>query len=192
VPATTAAGAAGAGARPADGEAADKPTEAMAKRVPAPASTAAAAPARPAGGTAAVDAVSGETGRGLAETITVTSPYANVVRSTNGTRWWRIRDGNTIEGSFDGGFTWTAEYSDPQSQIARGAVTRTDDCWMVGAKGLVLRFQGGRGWTRVTPPTTRGLVSVTPTSALAATVADESGQRYQTTDGGLTWRPAKR
>lgn len=177
---------AGAGARTADTEAGNKPVDVMAKRTVAPPPA-----ARPAGG-ASTDDGARERGRALDPEVTVvTSPFPNVLRSLNGRRWWRIRDGNTIEGSVDGGFTWTVEYSDPEARITRGAVTRADDCWMIGAKGLVLRFQPGRGWTRIAAPTTRALVSVTAISAIAATVTDDGGQRYQTTDGGLTWQPAR-
>ena len=59
---------------------------------------------------------------------------------------------------------------------------------MIGASGLVLRTRPNGGWERVTQPTTRNLVTLTATDHLIATVTDDQGRAYRTTDGGATWR----
>lgn len=120
----------------------------------------------------------------------VTATRDSVLRSPNGARWWRIRAPSTIEGSADRGATWTVEFSDPTAHIVRGVVSSNDGCWMIGENGLVLRLRPGTGagWLRVTPPSTRPLVSVTAVDARIATIADDSGRRYRTTDGGQTWQ----
>jgi hypothetical protein len=129
--------------------------------------------------------------REVSEVVTiVTAAPASipVLRSTDGARWWRIRAPSTIEGSADRGATWTVEYSDPSSILVRGAAGSKSGCWMIGANGLVLRTRPNGGWERVTQPTTRGLVRLTATDHLIATVTDDQGRAYRTTDGGVTWR----
>ena len=150
-----------------------------------------------AGGTAAGTTPAGarpadtSTGAGaLNESITITSapPASLVMRSADGARWWRIRAPSTIEGSSDRGVTWTVEYSEPSARLVRGAVAAKGGCWMIGASGLVLRTRPNGGWERVTQPTTRALVTVTAADYLIATVTDDQGRSYRTTDGGTTWR----
>jgi hypothetical protein len=122
-------------------------------------------------------------------TIVTSAPGASpVLRSADGARWWRIRAPSTIEGSADRGATWTVEYSDPSSVLVRGVAGSKSGCWMIGANGLVLRTRPNGGWERVTQPTTRGLATLTSIDHLIATVTDDQGRTYRTTDGGVTWR----
>jgi photosystem II stability/assembly factor-like uncharacterized protein len=111
-----------------------------------------------------------------------------VLRSADGARWWRIRAPSTIESSADRGASWTVEYSDPSARLVRGAAAAKGGCWMIGASGLVMRTRPNGGWERVAQPTTRNLVAVTATDHLIATVTDDRGRVYRTTDGGATWR----
>lgn len=123
-------------------------------------------------------------------TVVTSSPPATgpVLQSADGARWWRIRAPSTIESSVDRGASWTVEYSDPSARLVRGAAAAKSGCWMIGANGLVLRTRPDGGWERVTQPTTRGLVTLTATDHLIATVTDDQGRAWRTTDGGATWR----
>jgi hypothetical protein len=135
--------------------------------------------------------ISPERERGIAESVTaITAAPAPtpVLRSVDGARWWRIRAPSTIEGSTDRGASWTVEYSDPSARLVRGAAAAKGGCWMIGANGLVLRTRPNGGWERVTQPTTRNLATLTATDHLIATVTDDQGRAYRTTDGGATWR----
>jgi hypothetical protein len=124
-----------------------------------------------------------------AVTIVTAAPAPSpVLRSVDGAHWWRIRAPSTIEGSTDRGASWTVEYSEPSARLVRGAPAAKGGCWMIGANGLVLRIRPNGGWERVTQPTTRNLVALAATDHLAATVTDDQGRTYRTTDGGATWR----
>jgi photosystem II stability/assembly factor-like uncharacterized protein len=72
--------------------------------------------------------------------------------------------------------------------LVRGAAAAKGGCWMIGANGLVLRTRPAGGWERVARPTTPNLVTLTATDHLIATVTDDQGRSYRTTDGGATWR----
>jgi hypothetical protein len=115
----------------------------------------------------------------------------NILRSVNGSRWWRIRPPATIEVSADAGATWTVEYSDPAVRLLHGVVTPNGGCWMIGERGAVLRLRPGLGWERVTSPSNRSLVSIAAADPLSATVIDDQQRTYQTTDGGRTWRASQ-
>jgi hypothetical protein len=178
-------------------KAAEEP-KSVARAKAAPASPAATAGAdRDAAGRGAGDAAAGARAgesspeRGIAESITVITAapaLGPVLRSVDGARWWRIRAPSTIEGSADRGATWTVEYSDPSARLVRGTAAAKGGCWMIGASGLVLRTRPAGGWERVAQPTTRNLVTLTATDHLIATVTDDQGRTYRTTDGGATWR----
>jgi Putative zinc-finger len=167
----------------------------------APRSTAggssAAAPSSAPGAPASTATASGERGaadRGqpapvISEAITiVTNTRMLVLQAPDGQRRWRLSTPTTIEGSQNAGRTWTVEYSDPQMHLDTGAVTAKGSCWIVGRRGLVLRWRAGRGWQRLTAPTTEDLVRLIAVDENGATVADRAGRAYVTTDGGLTWR----
>ena len=61
-------------------------------------------------------------------------------------------------------------------------------CWVVGARGVVLRTTDGRNWERLPSPTTGDLVSVHAWSDSVATVTAADRTTYETSDGGKTWR----
>jgi Putative zinc-finger len=101
---------------------------------------------------------------------------------------WRVWASGVVERSVDGGATWTREPSvDAPAARAIYAPSR-DVCWIVGDRGLILRFEAGRGWTRVPPPAQVSFVAVEPSDALRATITASDGRRFTTTDGGQTWQ----
>ncbi len=101
---------------------------------------------------------------------------------------WRVSPSGIVERSADGGATWTRERGvDAPAARAIHAPSR-DVCWIVGDRGLILRFDTGRGWTRLSPPAQVGFMAVEAPDALRATITAADGRRFTTTDGGQTWR----
>ncbi|MGH9330895.1 MAG: hypothetical protein ACRD09_10660, partial [Vicinamibacterales bacterium] len=63
-----------------------------------------------------------------------------------------------------------------------------DVCWIVGDRGLILRYETERGWTRLPPPAQVEFVAVEASDALRATITASDGRWFTTSDGGLTWK----
>jgi hypothetical protein len=101
---------------------------------------------------------------------------------------WRVWVSGLVERSADGGTTWTREPG-VDAPGARAVIAPTADaCWIVGDAGLILRFETGRGWTRVAPPAQIGFVAIEAPDAHNATITAADGRRFTTADGGQTWR----
>lgn len=103
-------------------------------------------------------------------------------------RWRSTRDG-TIERSTDGGTSWTVQRSGTAGERwLAGAASSSSSAWFVGTGGSSIRTGDGVTWQAATLPTTEDLTAVETESALTATVRTRTGRRYETTDGGNTWR----
>jgi Putative zinc-finger len=101
---------------------------------------------------------------------------------------WRVSPSGIVERSADGGATWTREPGvDAPAARAIRAPSR-DVCWIVGDSGLILRFEAGRGWARLSPPAQIGFIAVEASDAVRATIEATDGRRFTTTDGGQTWK----
>lgn len=101
---------------------------------------------------------------------------------------WRVWASGIVERSADGGATWTREPGvDAPAARAIYAPSR-DVCWIVGDRGLLLRFETGRGWIRLSPPAQVGFIAVEATDTPRATITAADGRRFTTTDGGQTWK----
>jgi len=72
--------------------------------------------------------------------------------------------------------------------LADGSAATDLVCWLVGARGVVLRTTDGRTWERLPAPTPGDLVSVHAWSESVATVTAADRTEYETADGGRTWR----
>jgi putative zinc finger protein len=102
---------------------------------------------------------------------------------------WRIAGGSRIESSSDAGVTWTARYPATPERLRAGSAPAIDAAWVVGERGLVLRFAVPGSWAAVSRPAPVTLVAVTAGSAEAARVTAEDGRVFETSDGGRSWRP---
>jgi hypothetical protein len=101
---------------------------------------------------------------------------------------WRVWASGLVERSTDGGGTWTREPG-LDAPAARAILAPSREvCWIVGDHGLILRYDAGRGWARLSPPAQIGFIAVEASDALHATISATDGQRFTTTDGGRTWR----
>ena len=119
---------------------------------------------------------------------------AELTHSTSGvgpsgaTATWRYGQGGLIERSADGGLTWQRQRSGVSTSLADGSAPTDLICWLVGARGVVLRTTDGRTWERLPAPTPGDLVSVHAWSESVATVTAADRTEYETADGGRTWR----
>jgi hypothetical protein len=115
-----------------------------------------------------------------------------VIAAPDGRTSWRVRAGR-IERSTDGGGTWTIERGPALSSPVAGAAPAADTCWLVDARGLILRRDPAGRWQAVaSPPADAAVVGIEARSAAEATLSTAGGQRYATTDGGLTWQAVAR
>ncbi len=119
---------------------------------------------------------------------------AELIHSTSGagpsgaTATWRYGEGGLVERSADGGRTWQRQTSGVSTALADGSASTDLVCWLVGARGVVLRTIDGRTWERVPSPTSADLVAVHARSESVATVTAVDRTTYDTADGGRTWR----
>ena len=111
---------------------------------------------------------------------------------------WRIAEGRRLESSSDGGATWRPRYEVRRNgsragtapALRAGTAPAIDSAWVVGERGLVLRFTVPGEWTVVTPPAAVTLIAVSATGAQSARVTAADGRVFETADGGATWTPA--
>jgi len=102
---------------------------------------------------------------------------------------WRIADGRRLESSSDGGMTWMERHTARGDRLRAGTAPSIDSAWVVGERGLVLRFSVPGGWTAVSRPAASSLIAVSATGAQAARVTADDGRVFETADGGATWTP---
>lgn len=102
---------------------------------------------------------------------------------------WRAVDGR-VERSRDNGATWQRVPTPDGVRVIAAGSSGGDICWIAAEDG-VLRTTDGRTWTRTTRPTSEPLAGIVPVSAQRATVFTTSGARWETSNGGRTWTPAR-
>lgn len=114
---------------------------------------------------------------------------ASVVASaaSGSTVLWRFGQDGAIDKSSDRGVTWERQLSGVTAPLADASAPADSVCWIVGARGVVLRTTDGRTWQRLNAPAGTDLVSVHAWSELAATVIASDGAGYETADGGKSW-----
>jgi hypothetical protein len=101
---------------------------------------------------------------------------------------WRFGQDGVIEKSSDRGQTWERQSSGVANALADASAPTDRVCWMVGARGIVLRTTDGRTWQRLNSPTDADLVAVHAWNESSATITASDRSEYETADGGKTWR----
>jgi hypothetical protein len=101
---------------------------------------------------------------------------------------WRFGRDGSIEKSSDRGLTWESQSSGVTTALTDASAASDTVCWIVGARGVVLRTTDGRTWRRLASPTETDLVAVHAWSDLSATVTAADHTVYETADGGKSWR----
>jgi hypothetical protein len=169
-----------------------EPSPAAPPAAEAPAAVAAPAPARPAQ-TAMADSNARDASALMArqnrEYMIAAGPKAGTeAASAVPAITWRVWASGVVERTADGGKTWTRD-TGVDAVGARAVASPTADvCWIVGDNGLILRFEAGRGWTRMTPPAQIAFVAIEASDARNATITAADSRRFTTTDGGETWK----
>jgi photosystem II stability/assembly factor-like uncharacterized protein len=100
---------------------------------------------------------------------------------------WRLA-GGAVERSIDGGVSWTGRFRPADASLRAVSGPSLTVCWAVGNEGAVYRTRDGETWTRVAFPERVPLVAVQAMDGERAVVTAADGRRFETADGGLTWR----
>jgi hypothetical protein len=103
---------------------------------------------------------------------------------------WRFEASGAISRSDDGGATWHQQATANVELLAGSAVSSTL-CWAAGRGGAVWRTTDGEHWAPTASPAAMDLVRIEATDALHATVTAADGRRFETSDGGQTWRESQ-
>ena len=104
---------------------------------------------------------------------------------------WRAGSAGVIEISRDNGASWSRQTSGLLVDLTTGSAPSDKICWMVGRLGAIVRTtDGGEHWTVIHPPVDEDLALVHATDSQHATVwAARNLKAFETSDGGVTWRP---
>ena len=70
----------------------------------------------------------------------------------------------------------------------RPAAPSASVLWLIGRAGVVLLTTDGVNFTRVDLPQAVDLAGITAIDARTATITTVDGRRFQTADGGRSWR----
>jgi len=116
----------------------------------------------------------------------VAQPAMVSVRTADNIERWRLGAGGSIQHLEPDG-SWRRQGSGVTAALRAGAAPSPTTCWIVGTDGTILRTIDGEHWQKITSPTQSDLVAVFAVDASTASVTAADGQRYSTSDGGLTW-----
>ncbi len=139
-----------------------------------------AAPARAASGFADAAAL---------EMVAISNPH--LVAAPGSKVIWRAGRAGLIEFSSDAGASWSRQTSGVLADLLTGSAPTDKICWMVGRVGaILLTTDGGAHWNVIHPPVEEDLFGVRATDALHATIWNSRNTKtFETSDGGLTWKP---
>ena len=114
--------------------------------------------------------------------------------SPDGKNVWRFGGHGEITHSSDGGNTWEPQTAPVTVMLTSGSAPSKRVCWIAGASGTLLRTTDrGKHWRLVATPITLDLGGVQARDERHATIWDLKMQmRYETSDGGVTWKNANR
>lgn len=116
----------------------------------------------------------------------------HVIRSPGAKATWRVGEKGLILRSTGKSAEWKPQASGVNSELTGGFATSESVCWMVGREGTILRTtDGGEHWQKILSPIAGDLGGIRAEDAMHAVLWD-AGHRlsYETSDGGITWKPA--
>jgi hypothetical protein len=104
---------------------------------------------------------------------------------------WKFGEHGSIVHSSDGGKSWKSQAAAVAVTLTSGSAPSKNVCWIAGAAGTLLRTtDGGRHWQMVITPIARNLGGVVAMDKQHATIWDDTSRlRFETADGGATWKP---
>jgi photosystem II stability/assembly factor-like uncharacterized protein len=133
-----------------------------------------------------VQPVPPQRGFAVSETALLRPPVL-IIAPTGSVRW-RVGAGGAIARSTNEGRTWDAQTSNVQADLLAGSAPSESVCWVVGREGTILRTTDGEHWEKITSPAPADWIEVQAKDALHASVFAAGHKRYDTEDGGRTWR----
>ena len=122
----------------------------------------------------------------MSETALLKPPV--IIDPPTGSVRWRVGAGGAIAHSRNAGRTWEAQTSNVQADLLAGSAPSEIVCWVVGREGTILRTTDGEHWEKISSPAPADWISVQAKDALRASVFAAGHKRYDTEDGGRTWR----
>ncbi len=104
---------------------------------------------------------------------------------------WRAGRSGFIELSKDGGSSWSRQSSGVLADLLTGSAPSDKVCWIVGRVGaILLTTDGGAHWTLIPSPLSEDLGGIRATDKRHATICNaRNTKNFETSDGGLTWKP---
>lgn len=114
------------------------------------------------------------------------------IPAPGGKKIWSVGPNGQILYSIDSGHSWLLQTSGVSSNLTGGSAPSDKVCWIVGAAGTLLRTtDGGNHWQPITTPITGDLGGVHAADAQHASIWDATNHlRYESADGGTTWKPS--
>jgi len=122
----------------------------------------------------------------MSETALLKPPV--IIDPPTGSVRWRVGAGGAIAHSRNAGRTWEAQTSNVQADLLAGSAPSEIVCWVVGREGTILRTIDGEHWEKISSPARADWIGVQAKDALHASVFAAGHKRYDTEDGGRTWR----
>jgi hypothetical protein len=123
------------------------------------------------------------------ELAAVSNPHLVAVAGTK--LVWRAGRSGLIEFSSDNGASWSRQVSGVLVDLTTGSAPSDRICWIVGRVGAIVRTtDGGEHWSLIHPPVEEDLALVRAVDALRATIwTAHNLKAFETSDGGVTWKP---
>lgn len=124
------------------------------------------------------------------QALLLASSGLQTVASPDGEAIWKFGEMGQILHSKNAGKEWASEASGVTVKLLAASAPSARVCWIAGVAGTLLRtIDGGKRWRRITVPISGDLGGVHAWDALHASIWDAPNRaRYETTDGGTTWK----
>jgi Photosynthesis system II assembly factor YCF48 len=152
---------------------------------------ASAAPAAPPSPPAAVGGVAASYNSSASLEVAQAISNPHLISPPGSSVIWRAGRSGLIELSKDGGASWSRQSSGVLADLLTGSAPSDKICWIVGRVGaILLTTDGGAHWTLIPSPLSEDLGGIRATDERHATIWNARNAKYfETSDGGLTWKP---
>jgi hypothetical protein len=138
---------------------------------------------------AASGGVSAYNGAASMERVMISNP--RLISPPGSSVIWRAGRAGLLEFSSDSGASWSRQTSGVLVDLVTGMALSDRVCWIVGRVGaILLTTDGGAHWQLIHSPLSEDLGGVRASDALHATIWNARNTKsFETSDGGLTWKP---
>lgn len=114
-----------------------------------------------------------------------------VISSPGGKAIWRVGANGLILRSTEKSAEWKPQASGVSAELTGGSASSEKVCWLVGRAGtILLSTDGGETWRKLASPVAGDLGGIQAGDAQHAVIWDAANRfRFETSDGGNTWKP---